>query len=144
MFGDEEVSAKQKWLEVSKRVFDGDREHKINRYKKAENQRSWFWRNLPQKLDPSLQEHDRNFPMMFRAATKDQLSQMESKWYNSRQQFANYTKSQLLDTAMPRNKRADQAKRRFSADGMKSIVRRQTKNAEKKQLEKMQFYEQQT
>ena len=37
MFGDEEVSAKQKWLEVSKRVFDGDREHKINRYKKAEN-----------------------------------------------------------------------------------------------------------
>ena len=37
-FGEEETSADQRWLEITKRVFDGDRQRKINRYRKADKQ----------------------------------------------------------------------------------------------------------
>ena len=78
-FGEEETSVDQRWLEITKRVFDGDRQRKINRYRKAEKQQSWFWRNLPRFLDPSLETHDKNYPMMCREASRQEINELERK-----------------------------------------------------------------
>ena len=39
------------WGHISNKVFEGDAEHKLNKYKKAEKQKSWFWRNIGKRLE---------------------------------------------------------------------------------------------
>ena len=39
---------------------------------------SWFWRNLSRKLDPSIEEYNKNFPMMFKMVTKDDIKKLET------------------------------------------------------------------
>ena len=54
-------------------MFEGDRNHKLNKYAPIERQKSWFWRMIGKKLDPAEDEGKRNFPMMFRTVSKEEL-----------------------------------------------------------------------
>ena len=59
------------WQQISKRVFQGDRSQKLDRFAPSGKQRSWFWRNIGSKIDPKASEEEgmRNFPMMFKKVT---------------------------------------------------------------------------
>jgi hypothetical protein len=67
------------WQQISKRVFQGDRSQKLDRFAPSGKQRSWFWRNIGSKIDPKASEEDgmRNFPMMFKKVTPDELQKMQ-------------------------------------------------------------------
>lgn len=67
------------WQQITKRVFQGDRSQKLDRFARGEKQRSWFWRNIGTRIDPKASEEDRmrNFPMMFKRVTAEELQKMQ-------------------------------------------------------------------
>lgn len=77
---------------------------------------------MQHKLRPEMDNHDRNFPMMFKQATKQEIAQMDSRRVkmkptqprNSRKQFANFMKMNISNFG---KKRKSGSIRRFSADG---------------------------
>lgn len=54
-------------------VFEGDQERRLDRYLPTKDQKSWFWRKIGEKINPTIDTQNYNLPMMFKKVTFEDI-----------------------------------------------------------------------